>query len=222
MKSLSFIICLLLSGTYLYAQNDAAERAALTNKILSTANSPEDLSRIGSKWNQFFIKYGNYPDLPLDQYRHIRYMFTNDFGQTPKEKLFSQTLEWLAINYAMYPANLYSNLNDGKIILNNSFNIDATYSCNYTCIISLKNGKMLVEFFNINYQEYIPGHNSGDDWIPEKTTNFSINQVFPVILKDPSEWKVNLNLLKAVNERFKSEIANLFDYLSNYEAYNAF
>lgn len=222
MKSLLFIFCLLLSVTYLRAQNDADERIALSNKILSTANYPEDLSRIGIKWNQFFTKYGSYPDLPLDQNKHVRYTFTTDFGQTTKENLFNHTLEWLAINYAMYPSNLYSNLNDGKIVLNNSFNISPTYSCSYTCIISIKNGKMLVEFFNINYLEYIPGHYSGDSWIPEKSNSFSINQVFPVILKDPSEWKFNLNLLKAVNDQFKSENANLCDYLSNYESYNSF
>ena len=222
MKSLSFILCLLLSGTYLYAQNDADERVALSKKMLSTANYPDDLSRIGTKWNQFFTKYGSYPDLPLDQNKHVRYTFTTDFGQTTKENLFNHTLEWLAINYAMYPSNLYSNLNDGKIVLSNSFTINGTYSCNYTGIISIKNGKMLVEFLNINYQEYIPAHNSGDIYVAEKTTNFSINQVFPVILKDPSEWKFNLNLLKAVNDQFKSEIANLNDYLSNYESYNSF
>ena len=55
---------------------------------------------------------------------------------------------------------------------------------------------MLVEFFNINYQEYIPGHNSGDSWVPEKSTSFSINQVFPVILKDPLRMEVQSEFVK--------------------------
>lgn len=222
MKLSFFALCLLLFSANIYSQNDAAERIALSSKMLATEYSQDELSRIGIKWNQFLNKYGNYPDLPLDSNGHVRYSNSHEFSQETKEKLFNHTLEWLAINYGIYPANIYSNLADGKIILNNSFNIDGTYSCSYTCIFSFKDEKMLVEFFNINYQGFFQGHNSGDSWIPEKTVNFNINQVFPVILKDSSEWKFNLNLLKAANEHFKSNIINLWDYLTNYESYNSF
>jgi len=222
MKLSFFTLWLMLLSTIIYAQTDTAERAALSRKMLLTEYSQDDISRIGIKWNQFLTRYGDYPNLPLDQNGHVRYSNSHEFGQVTKEKLFNRTLEWLAINYAIYPANVYSNLNDGKIVLNNSFNIDGTYSYSYTCIFSFKNENMLVEFFNINYQGFFQGHSSGDSWIPERTTNFNINQVFPVILKDPAEWKFNLNLLKAVNEHLKNDINNLWDYLTNYESYNAF
>lgn len=221
MKSILFLYFISIS-IVLYAQTDSIEKAVLNHKLNTNEISSEDFSSIGLRWIKTIKEIGIYPDLPLDQNGKVRYLYTNNFEQTPKEKLFNRTLEWLAINYALYPMNLYSNRDDGKIILNNSFTIDGTYSCSYTGIISFKNGKMLVEFFNINFQEYLQGHYSGDIWMPEKTTIFSINQVFPVILKNPSEWKFNLNLLSSVNKQFKKEIDNLWDCLSNYESYNTF
>lgn len=222
MKSICFALFLVLSCTCLFAQTDADERAALSKKMLSAENPDDDLSKIGLKWSQFLAKYGKYPDLPLDPNGNVRYTYTREFKQVSKEQLFNRTLEWFAINYAIYPSGMYSCLNDGKIILNNTFTIDGTYSCSYTCIISAKNEKVLVEIFNINYQGFFQGHYSNDNWMPDRTINFSINQIFPVVLKDTSEWKFNLNLLKAVNEHLQNNLKNLEDYLLNYEAYNRF
>ena len=213
---------LLLAGTCLYAQSDTSERVALSQKLLKKEISEEDFSKIGPKWSQFLKKYGEYPELPLDQNGHVRYSYTQSFGMTPKDKLFNHTLEWIAINYGLYSANLYSNPEDGRIILNNNFSVNETYSCNYTVIVSIKTGKMLVEFFNVGYQGFFPGHDSGGGWVPDKTINLDINQIFPVILKNQLEWNRDLDLFKATNTQVKAQIANLWDYLTNYDSYNAF
>lgn len=221
MKTILTLVLLIVS-TGIYAQSDIAERAALSHQLTTKEISEEDFSKIGPKWSQFLKKYGEYPELPLDQNGHVRYSYTQSFGTTSKEKLFNHMLEWIAINYGLYSANLYSNPEDGRIILNNNFPVNETYSCNYSVVISIKTGKMLVEFFNIGYQGFFPGHDSGSGWVPDKTVSFNINQVFPVILKNQSEWARDLDLFKAANTQFKTEIANLWDYLTNYDTYNAF
>lgn len=215
-------LLLLFFGNCLYAQSDSAERAVLSHKLLVKEISQEDFSKVGPKWSQFLKKYGEYPELPLDQNGQVRYSYTQSFGIINKEKLFNRTLEWIAVNYGLYSANLYSNPEDGRIILNNNFPVNETYSCNYTVNISIKTGKMLVEFFNIGYQGFFPGHDSGGAWVPDRTVSFSISQVFPVILKNQSEWTRDLDLFKAANTQFKTEIANLWDYLTNYDSYNIF
>ena len=52
-----------------------------------------------------------------------------------------------------------------------------------------------MEIINIGYQAYYEGHYSDNEWIPDKTINFSLSQIYPIILKNPSEWNSNLNLL---------------------------
>lgn len=221
MKTLLTLVLLFL-GTYIYAQSDSSERVAISRKMLSKEISEDDFSKIGLKWNQFLKKYGEYPELPLDQNGQVRYSYLQSFDLATKEKLFSHTLEWIAINYGLYPANFYSNAEEGRIILNNSFEVDNIYSCTYTAIFSIKNGKMLVEFFSIGMQGFFPGHDSGGTWVPDRTVNISINQLFPVALKNQSEWARDLDFFKAVNTRFKTQIANLWDYLANYDSYNDF
>jgi len=70
-----------------------------------------------------------------------------------------------------------------------------------------------MEIISIGYQEYFPGHYSGDQWEPERTTNREISEVFPIILKTPAEWKSDLNMFKATNEFFNKEAGNLSDYI---------
>lgn len=221
MKNLLFLV-LLAIGSSLYAQTDSIEKAIFHERLLSQKISPEDFSKIGMKWNETIKKMGQYPDLPLDQNGQVHYIFLHNFSNVSKEKLFNRTMEWIAINYGLFPTNLYSNLEDGKIILTNGFAINNIYSGNFTCVFSIKDAKMLVEFYKIGYQGFYPGHNSGDSWIPDRTVNLSIDQVFPVILKNQSEWNFNLDLLKTTNEHFKNNISNLWDYLTNYDLYTAF
>jgi hypothetical protein len=98
-----------------------------------------------------------------------------------KEKLFNRTLEWLAIYYGIVPSYIYSYLEDGKIIFRNSLNLKTGSTCNFATIISIKNEKILTEYLGIAYQTFYEGHYYGDIWVPDKTINVDINQVFPII-----------------------------------------
>jgi hypothetical protein len=118
----------------------------------------------------------------------------------------------------LVPSNLYSNNQDGKIIMKNNSSLYENCTCTYTSIISIKDNKLLLEFINIGYQKYYAGSYSGDQGIPEISENYNINNVYQIILKKPSEWKSNLILLKRINELFNSESESLFDYIVNYES----
>ncbi|NOU20056.1 MAG: DUF4468 domain-containing protein [Bacteroidales bacterium] len=216
MKNL-IILLILVIGSRLYGQTDSIEKAIIYKKFLSKEITQGAFSEIGNDWIKAVKKVNKYPDLPLDQKGQVHYSFLNDYKGFSKEKLFDRTLEWLSINYGIFPAYLYSNIEEGKIILNNSFNITDTYSCNYTCIITIKSEKLLMEIFKIGYQVYHGAHYSGDTYVSESTSNFDINQVFPIILKKPSEWELNLNLLKTTNENIDSQIVSLDDYILNYD-----
>jgi len=217
MKNL-FAFLLIIIGSSLYGQTDSIEKAAIYAKFLSKDLSQEEFSEIGVKWNETIKKINKYPDLPLDQNGDVHYLFLNNFKNINKEKLFHRVLEYLSMNYGLFPVNLYSNLEDGKIIFGNSFTVDDIFSGTFTGIISIKDEKILIEYINIGYQEFYSGYSSSETWIPERTSNFKINHYYPVILKDPKEWNYKLKLFKTTNEYFNNEVDKLYDYSMNYDS----
>lgn len=216
MRNLLVLLCIIF-GSNLYGQTDSLEKAALHNKFLSKDITQEDYSYFADKWNQMIKKINQYPDLPLGQNGQVHYSFLNNFKNMNKEKLFHRALEYISINYGIPPVNLYSNSEDGKIIFGNSFNIDATYAGTFTCVISIKDEKILTEYINIIYQVTSPNI-TGDVWMPEKITNFNIDRYYPVILKNSKDWNTSLTLFKATNEYLKGEVDRLRDYSLNYDS----
>ena len=216
MKNL-FLLLFLIFGSALYGQTDSLEKAILYNKMLSKEIKQVEYSRIALRWNQTIKEIKNYPELPLDQNGQVHYLLIYKFNDINKEKLFARTLEWLSINYGLMPSNIYSNMEDGKIIFRNSLNLDNINTCTYTSIISIKNEKILMEIIKIGYQAYYEGHYSDNIWIPEKTVSFSLSQIFPIILKDPSEWNSDLDLLMTTNKLFNIEKVNLYDYIKSFD-----
>ena len=210
-----FVLFLLIIGSNLYGQTDSIEKATLYNKMMSKEIMQEKYAEIGKLWNQSMNKY---PDLPLDQSGQVHYTFVNNFKNINKEKLFRRVLEYLSINYGLYPANLYSNSEDGKIIFAGNFNINATYTGTFTTVISIKDEKMLTEFINIGYQVIIPG----DEYTSESTRYYPISNYYPVILKNQREWTANLNLFIATNKYFKGENTRIGDFALNHDLYYTF
>lgn len=218
MKKSSVLFILLVIGISLYGQTDSIEKVELYNTVLSKKIKPEEFSKIAKEWKETIAKINKYPELPLDQNGHPYYSFVAEFKDLTKDKLFNRSLEWLSINYKLFPSYLYSNIEDGKIIYSISFDLKNNHTCDYIGVISIKNEKILIEFARIEYQKFIPGHYYGDTWIPDQTIQFGVKEIFPVILKKPSEWLLYLNMLKTTNEHFYDEANNLSDYINNYDS----
>jgi hypothetical protein len=213
---------LFIIGTVLYGQTDSIEKAVIFQKVQNKEIGTFEYASIGPKWNQILKKIGHYPDLPLDQSWAVHYSYVKEFPGIKKEKLFSHTLEWLSINYGIFPEYLYSSLEDGRIVIHNSANILSSINVTYTSVISIKNEKILVEYFNIGYQRFYDAYINDGLYMPERTVNFAINQVYPVILKKYTDWDSDLLLFKTTNEFFKADPNNLRHFILNYDSYNNF
>jgi len=199
------VLLLIIIGINLYGQTDSIEKATLYNQMMSKGILQEKFTEIAFNWKQTVT---NYPDLPLDQNEQVHYTFLNNFKNMNKAKLFNRALEYLSINYGLFPATLYSNLEDGKIIYAGNYSIDDNYSVTFTGIISIKDEKILTEFINIGYQVFHP----------EITSYVRINTLYPIILKNPKDWKTNIKLFAATNKYFKTENIKLSDYSQNFES----
>lgn len=201
-----FSISLNLSG-----QTDSIEKAAIYDKLTSKRISPTEFANTCNQWNQK-LKVNPYPNQPLDQNRVVHFVFVNEFKGFDREYLFNRTLEWLSVNYGLLPSGIYSNLKDGKIIFRISLNLVNNYSCIPTTIISVINEKIRVEYISITYQVFYQGNY--EEGIPERTVDL---KVYPVIIKKPNEWDLNLSLLRETNKLFRKEVQNLTEYVTSYE-----
>ncbi len=216
MKNLFFLL-LLVIGSDLFAQTDSIEKATLLNKLTEKVIKEAEFTKTLVEWDQKISK--KYPDLPIDQNKQVHYIFLNEFKELDKEKLFNRTLEWLAINYGIIPADIYANVKDGKIIFRNSLDLITNTSCAYTSVISIKDEKIRVEILSISYQTFNP--EAGETGLSDYT-NYKISEVYPIILKKPSEWNSKIDLLKNTDSLFKAEIKNLSDYILSYDNSNTF
>jgi hypothetical protein len=214
-----FSLFLLLASLRLSGQTDSLEKAALLNKLTSKEITEAGYSKTLSQWNEL-INRVKYPDLPLDQNGVVHYVFINEFKGFDREKLINRTREWLSINYGLLPGDMYTNEKEGKIILRNSLSLIDNYSCIFTSVVSIKDEKIKFEIFSLYYEAYYKGDMSADR--PDRTINFSISEVYPIILKKPADWPLNLSLFKATNKLFDTEVKNLNDYITSYDDANAF
>lgn len=211
MKITSLFIVLLIA-LKTFGQSDSIERAILFNKLQSKKISATAVASLIEKWEER-IKKEKYPDVPINNKGKIQYSFILEFPDIMKEQLCSRILEWLAINYRIIPANLYLNIDDGKIICSNSININDDASAYYTFVISVKNEKILMEFINIVYQ--ISKQSYGNE--NSNLSEYKIDQVFPIILKDSYDWKFYFKLLKTIDNHIKNDVKDIIDYIINYE-----
>jgi hypothetical protein len=212
MKNLLFLL-LLVTVSDLFGQTDSIEKAVLYHAFKVSGVKESEMTKILIEWNQKISR--KYPDLPLDQNKQVHYIFLNEFKDLDKEKLFNRTLEWMAINYGIIPADIYANMNDGRIIFRNNLDLITNTSCAYTSVISIKDEKIKVEILSISYQTFYPGD-------PSYTNSYKISELYPMILKKSSDWNFNLELLTNTDKLFKDEIKNLSDYIQSYYSSGTF
>jgi hypothetical protein len=216
MKS-ALILVILVFGINLYGQTDSIEKGIIKRRLTLNLYTQKEYSKVLAKWEQSVAKVKKYPSLPLDPSGQIYYSFQCELKNMTKEKIFNRAFEWLAITYGVTPGGLYSNVNDGKIILYNSMDLDIDNTCTYTYIITIRDEKILIEFIRVRFKMFQVAHNAGGTWIPDGVVNFDISKVYPIISKEPSEWDIYLGLLRATDDYFNREVRLLCEYIMTYD-----
>ncbi len=211
-----------------FGQTDSIEKKIAYDKCLKGEITTEDFKSMGFKWNDKIKEIKGYPDMPLDENGQVYFAFQYEYKGMMKIKIFNRIMEWIFINFGTNTNNYYSNLSEGKIIFNGNFKMPKMehdegfpLKCNQTFIITLKDEKMLIELFNFGYQFTIPaGEESNGNsyyWKPAELIGYSINSIYPVILKKPKEWDYNLDILKYTKIGLDNKLAELDNYIINYD-----
>lgn len=201
------IILLVAMWTNASAQSLTAEKDALYKKVTSKEISQDRYNSIANKWNSL-MKSVKYPELSLDSDSLVHYTYVSDFSGVDKDKLFSRTLEWLAISKGLLPAQLYSNREDGRIIFDDGFKINDTYTGFFTCIVTVVDSKLVLEFINLSYQSAYQN---------QIQATFLIGDLIPVVTKEESKWKTYLGIMGVTNKKVLEFVGQLRDYQLNFE-----
>lgn len=220
MKYILITACLVFTLPLL-GQTDSIEKAILYNKVLEKEISKNKYTELGLYWNRVKKKFG-YPELDRNPSGQVHLSVLNELPACNKEYIFNRTLEWLAINYELYPQHMFSSFETGKIIYTYSYSIDSEYTCVYTAIITIKNNKLLFEMLNIKYLVYHPGYYYNNSWVNERTETIPAELLYPIIIKDVEVWEAYMKILSSCKELFEADKSNLKKYILEYKELSGF
>ncbi len=218
MRTIIVSIIILLISFNMYGQTDSIEQSIVYKKALSMEITGPEYSKIVKDWVAAVKRSKGYPRLQVNNDGKVQYSFIKEFPNVSKKLLYNRILEWLSVSYGIFSSYLYSNQEDGKIICSISLKVYDNTTSSFTYVISIKDNKILVNIMNLGYQVTTIGHYSGDTWIPDSSYYSGIDQVFPIILKEPLKWNYYLDLMATINKQLNNEMDILSDYLTNYDA----
>ena len=218
MRTIIVSIIILLISFNMYGQTDSIEQSVVYKRALSMEITGPEYSKIVKDWSAAVKRSEGYPHLQVNNDGKVQYSFIKEFPNVSKKLLYNRILEWLSVSYGIFPSYLYSNQEDGKIICSISLKVYDNTTSSFTYVISIKDNKILVNIMNLGYQVTTIGHYSSDTWIPDSSYYSGIDQVFPIILKEPAKWNYYLNLMVTINKQLNNEMDILSDFLIHYDS----
>ncbi len=230
------IFIFICSSIFCYAQTAETEKKYLSDKYQRGLISLEEYRKLAKNWKDVLSSLGGYPELPYNkQTREIEYYFTFSFQQIDKEIIYNRIIEWAVINFGSIKSVLhYSDLETGKIILKGYFNVMVKKDyiafwgknkesidekkCYQTYVFTLIDNRLKIEIINLEYKYTFIGYTIGSIYIPSKTINQSIHDLYPITGNDAINWKSNLDMLKQTDIKINLLVENLTKYINNYKA----
>lgn len=214
------LLALMLVSASAFSQSEQAEFEALKKSTASNFYEVGSFQDTLLKWQKNLKKFGAYPDLPLNEAGAVHYAYELSFETQSQAELFRHSKEWIALNLALYGDQYYSCEANGKIIYATSFGTGTQYDCNYTAVLTIRDNKILIEFIRLSYENFTPGHYSGENWVGDNTVRRPIESLYPVCRLNSGEWQTVLKLFKSTNDNISQLVNDLSAHLQNYKVNN--
>jgi hypothetical protein len=229
MRQILTLLLILSTNFQLFCQTEKLEIENLSLRYQQKEFPIDDYKQYGQDWRNLLSDLGGYPNLPYNyDNKAIKFEYLIETG-VPKKITFDRILEWSAINFGSLDAVLnYKDFETGKIILKGNFNVTHRQdlknfwgnlkeeiketTCYQTYIFTIKDNKLKIEIMNIKYKFSFVGYMSSNIYIPGRTFEMSIHNIYPITNFDSSQWKEKLDLLNQTNLK----IINLKDDISSY------
>jgi len=227
------IIFLLFLSSVVYSQTEQLEKESLSNRYSNGEFSAETYKIYASDWRKMITDIGGYPNLPYEVTSgQIKFKLIETTDQSKKTN-YNRILEWSAINFGALSRVLhYKDFESGKLIIKGWFDVThrneyknfwgkskegvKTTKCYQTYIFTIKDNTIKVEIVDVRYEFKSYGYYSTSTYIPGRTFEISIHDIYPITNFKSSEWKEKLDLLNQTNIRIKKHIINLNNYIKDY------
>jgi hypothetical protein len=217
----------------IYCQTEQIEVNNIFKRFELGEITEEEFKQYAKSWRVLIDDLGGYPNLPYDSVKNsISYKKIFDV-ELSKKIIFDRVLEWAAISFGSLDHVLnYKDFETGKIILKGNF--DVTYlkdvrnfwgnskealtqtTCYQTYVFTVKENKLKIEILNIRYKFYYFGYYNSSIYIPERTLEISIHDLYPITNFESDQWKENLDLLKQTNSIINKLTEGLSLYIKSY------
>ncbi|MDA3942567.1 MAG: DUF4468 domain-containing protein [Bacteroidetes bacterium] len=232
MKMNLFLVFFLFTSLA-WAQTEQLEKDNINNRFKNGEFSAEAYPEYVSDWRNMIYSFGKYPELPYDEKSGlIKFKFIKKTGQ-PKKVNYDRIMEWAAIHFGALKSVLhYENYENGKIILKGNFDVThkneyrvfwgklkeglKTTRCKQTFIFTIKDNIIKAEVIDVKYEFKLYGYAGASIYVPDRSYEVSIHNIYPVTNYDSIEWKERLDLLNQTNIKIELLIFGLADYIMDY------
>lgn len=228
------LVAFCLFSTLAMGQTLQLEKKSLNERFLRGDFTVADYAKFAKDWRDMLASFGGYPELPYDSVSgHIKFEMVEQTGQ-PKQVNYQRIMEWAAINFGSLSTVLYhENFESGKIILKGSFDVThknvygvmwgrplealKTTRSKQTYIFSIKDNVIKAEVVDVRYEFFVYGYSVASQYIPDRTYEISIHNVYPITNFESMEWKEKLDLLYQTNLKINELISDLVRYIKDYD-----
>lgn len=232
MRIIIFISLVILSNI-LFSQTEQLEKESMSKRFSNGEFSAETYKIYASEWRKMITEIGGYPELPFNEtIEQIKFEIIQITEQSKKVN-YNRILEWTAINFGALSSVLhYKDFESGKIIAKGWFDVThkneyknfwgkskvgiKTTKCYQTYIFTIKENTVKVEIIDVRYKFKKYGYYSSNVYIPNRTFEVSIHEIYPITNFESNEWKEKLDLLNQTYINIKKLTENLNIYLKEY------
>lgn len=219
-------------------QTEKIEKENLNQKILKGQISSSKSKQLGKDWRKLMESNNGYPRLPFDTVNKIiRFQYTVKTDDS-KKGIYSKIKEWSSLKFGQITKILrYEDYETGRIFIDGYFSIllkpgyhESNYrnrkvvaqkTCYFTFMFTIKDGKFKVEATNILYEYYFPDYSTETNYIPEKSVELNLHNLYPITNYPSEAWKENLELMLITKNEFYRLVLSIKDYIDvNKEIHN--
>lgn len=217
-------------------QTVAIEEAYLNASISSGRWTQEEASARGKKWAKFKAQY---PVLPYDaETGRFEVKELISFPGVSRGTAFKRAKEWAALRFGkLSEVTEYEDAETGKLIFEGYMEIThmamkptmwgklraapSSSRLHFSLIVTIKDGKAMVEFENLRFRYWIPPSTIGI-YVPGEWQSYGIGGYFPIVSKDVEGWEIVGDMVKSVFTELKWVAPSLESHIKKAAEDNGF
>ena len=217
-------------GLSAYSQTQNLEKEALMQRYQAKEFSQLEYKEMVFAWRDLTDSIA-YPSVPYDSVsKKVEYDFEHSLDGIPRETIVNRVSEWAAVTFGSTQALLTHQDEASRLILNGSIEVlfpdqgmvwknswagyvekevQNSSICYFTLVFTIREGKMMSQVVNLNYQYSDP--------ISERSYDRPLTSFFPISKHEKDEWRAIITLINETKKSLDIMTGLLVSYIKDYQ-----